>query len=91
MENKNQPAFPKIDKIRTQIYTDRQGEGGNFHPVESSGGLTKREYFAAMAMQAFIHKCAPVENEKNEPKPNYELIASCSVSMVDCILKELEK
>ena len=54
------------------------------------GGLTKREYASIMAMQSFIQKCAPDKNEEGEPKPNYELIAACSVDMADALLKALE-
>lgn len=52
-------------------------------------GLTKREYFAAMAMQAII--------SKYDPKPNLILsdsamdyIAQKSISMADAMFKSLE-
>jgi hypothetical protein len=44
----NDPAFPTIDSINIHQQSDSAGE------VYSSGGLTKRELFAAMAMQGLL-------------------------------------
>jgi hypothetical protein len=50
-------------------------DGGAHQP-----GLTKREYFAAMAMQAYI----------TNPKNTKGDIAEWSVKMADILLRELE-
>ena len=47
-------------------------------------GLTKREYFAAMAMTAFIVPCYSGINDIN-------FIAKRSVEMADALLTELEQ
>ena len=87
MENKNQPTFPvNLYKELTEDVKDGFKAFQEYNPT----GLTKREYFSAMAMQSFIQKCEPAKNEKGESKPNYELIAGCSVDMADAILKALE-
>lgn len=54
------------------------------------GGLTKREQFAAMAMQSLLSI-----NDGNVPKEgamtgwNYEIIALCSIRAADALIKEL--
>jgi hypothetical protein len=50
---------------------------GNFH------GLTKREYFAAMAMQAYVNNYYGEEDETMQ--------AIRSVKMADALLAELDK
>ena len=56
------------------------------------GGLTKREYFAGLAMQGIMSNSALVNMELN-PKNNLKdsVLAEYSVRMADLILKELEK
>ena len=49
MENKNQPAFPPSKEMCEMPNGENNIEQYPF-------GLTKREYFAAMAMQGFIMK-----------------------------------
>ena len=48
---------------------------------EDNKGLTKREYFAAMAMQAMA----------NNINLSYEAVAFESVKLTDALLKELDK
>lgn len=65
MNNADKPAMP------------------NYHPdgVEyGSPGLTKREYFAAMAMQGLMTKQGV----------NREMIVQMAISHADAMLKELE-
>lgn len=68
-------AYPLMD---VQILGDN-----SFHPY-SAGGLTKRELFAAMAMQGFctgkIGECSSVS-----------VVANLSVKQADALLKELSK
>jgi hypothetical protein len=51
--------------------------------------LTKREYFAAMAMQGI---CTNLEHLKNtyERTPEHELIVTKSIRIADELLKQLE-
>lgn len=51
-------------------------------PPDSFKGLTKREYFAAMAMQGFISEGG---------YQNAQVIASLSVQAADALIKEIEK
>lgn len=46
-------------------------------------GLTKREYFAAMAMQGLL--------AQNSYYNSFDLLASNAVKQADALLKELEK
>lgn len=57
--------------------------------IDNSGnytGLTKREHFAAMAMQS----CWYDLTDGNQPQ-HYAYAASSCVAMADALLKELEK
>ncbi len=59
-------------------------EAQEFDLVEASAGLTKRELFAAMALQGF---CAqPLNHFKSA---NGRAIAA--VEIADCLIEELEK
>lgn len=71
MENGKQPAFPLSAEAEQQI---REGYG--FLEI----GLTKREYFAVLAMQAFITNGT-----------NFSDISMHSVEIADELLKQLEK
>lgn len=57
-----------------------------------NGGLTKREYFAAMAMQSLLSI-----NDGEVPKKgdmalwNYETIATCATRAADFLITELNK
>jgi len=70
MNNSKQPAFPH----------QRDTEGFK----ETDGGLTKREYFAAMAMQGI---CA---NPTAQIKPHGRDIAVIAIECADELLKRLE-
>jgi len=48
--NKNDPAFPWT---KTELTPSERQQGMKQHVVEY-GGLTKREWFAGMAMQGFL-------------------------------------
>lgn len=51
--------------------------------THTDGGLTKREYFAAMAMQAYVNNYYGEEDETMQ--------AIRSVKMADALLAELDK
>jgi hypothetical protein len=79
MENRNLPAFP------TSYAATPAGDVYNsFH--EGMGGLTKREYIAAMAMQGWLASYAGVD-----VVPDPQVIASKVVKITDALLAELEK
>lgn len=68
-DNKNLPAFPP--------------NAGWEH--SEAKGLTKREYFAAMAMQGWLASYTPAETAKEE------YVAAFAVRCADALLAELEK
>lgn len=71
--NPNEPAFAK-----SASYTD-------FYGLDSSQiGLTKREYFAAMAMKGII-------TNKDGLDIKIERIAESAVDMADALIEELNK
>lgn len=72
MKNCNEPAFAFTDN-RSSDYQDN----------ECHYGLTKREYFVAMAMQGFCGKILP------ETSP--DMIAQASIEIADAVLDKLEK
>jgi hypothetical protein len=72
--NDGGPAFPAIG-------SRQEGEHGDYHMVvESYGGMTLRDYFAAKAMQAMCSGTWPDGHERPE-------IAARSFSMADAMLK----
>ncbi len=50
-----------------------------------SSGLTKREYFAAMAMQGFCSFDPPSAPDKSA------ILAMCAIEMADALISELNK
>jgi hypothetical protein len=55
-------------------------------------GLTKREYFAAMAMQGLVNQQAPIDRVINEDKRILTIkIAEAAVILADATLKKLEE
>lgn len=78
IQNKNLPAFP------VEISFNGKEKPQGIQTTDSSGweaGLTKREYFAAMAMQGLA---------TNWSKSNMEIAAN-AVEIADALLAELEK
>lgn len=53
MENKNEPAFPRIFQFGASQDND----------FENVPGMSKREYFAAMALQGFLASYAGVSTD----------------------------
>lgn len=80
MENKNQPANPAtIHKVK-----------GEEVETVSFPGLSKREYFAGLAMQGMITKIKnEVKIETISEIPNN--VAQWSILFADELLKQLEK
>lgn len=77
MENKYQPAFP-ISSEGLKMREDGQWS--------DCFGISKREYFAAMAMQGALASCT---NADDWVTPSS--VAAKSVEYADALLAELEK
>lgn len=76
MENKDQPAFPIVlqEGLPKDCHIDI--------------GLTKREYFAGLAMNGIIANNWKGYAEKN---PECEMLAKTSVNYADALLDQLNK
>lgn len=72
---KNEPAFP--------LQFEYQNGGKDY-----VHGLTKREYFAAMALQGLLSDKGPLFPDS---QCNKELFATASVKYADALIAELEK
>lgn len=85
MNNGDMPAAPIIgDGSKFSDFLDGIKGGRNY-------GLTKREYFAAMAMQGYLS--GPVNhylNQGNMRSDGEKIVAEWAVSYADALLKELE-
>lgn len=75
-------------------------DGGPAFPHDDTGGtatrpgLTKRELFAAMALQGMDlgpHSYSPAGIERREPQQDAETAAKSAVRIADALLAELEK
>lgn len=74
--NPNDPAFPKIEGLATNEYFNI-----------ANCGLTKRELFAAIAMQGLIAGCFAGNNAGFTTKGN----CVASVEYSDALIKELKE
>jgi hypothetical protein len=83
MTEPNDSAHPVIE---TEHSHDWDGGGESYSNTYSTGGLTKREYFAAMAIQGILptlkHAVSRVEMEN---------IASDAVDVADYLIEALNK
>lgn len=87
MNTKNQPAFP------VEVSVDENGnlrgsQTSNFSGFEM--GLTKREYFAAKALQGLMVQSIPGSHNSNSEQWNKER-AKFAVDMADAVLRALEE
>lgn len=73
MKNENQPIYPDPMRGAEQSFSNQS-------PHELPMGLTKREYFAGLAMQGTMTSSYSVN-----------MIAEIAVKMADALLAELEK
>jgi hypothetical protein len=74
MKKGNEPAFPRAGSEHTNLADNVRHE--------PSEGLTKREYFAAMAMQGILASSAD---------RGYVWVADYSIRFADELLRQLEK
>lgn len=83
---KDDPAFPSRWE-KCEVTT----EGHLFTPLDK-GGLTKREYFAAAAMQGILAKVALFEDLKGKTvRASPKSVAKAAVEFADALIKELRK
>lgn len=78
MENSKQPAFPL-----------GHSENLNYNSDINDTGLTKREYFAGLAMQGLMVQAIAGIHNSNSEIWNTER-AKFAVAMADALLKELD-
>ena len=86
MNVKNLPAFP------VEVSVDGNGnlrgsQTSNFSGFEM--GLTKREYFAGLAMQGLLNNYA--QNLQYGNHVDYPMVSEIAVRCADDLLNELEK
>lgn len=77
---KTEPNEPISPKISTHEREQKYGVG-TYGEVYSEGGLTKREYFAGLAMQRIL-----VDSEDTASQ-----IATMAVQFADALISELNK
>ena len=77
MENSNKPAYPISEEM-----TDRIDSGITIYT-----GLTKREYFAGLAMQGIL---SGNEINRTGRKTPFSIV-EMSINLADELLKQLEK
>lgn len=84
-DNADMPVFPSSGDM-----SFNDNEDGKFAAFNLDGGLTKREYFAAMAMNGFIsnNKINDVVNHMSAVNEN---IAEWSYQIADAMLAQSEK
>lgn len=87
LKNGDQEAFPRAGQWDREAW-GHEGDGIVMLPAK---GLTKREYLAAMALQAaygFFHEgyCGPVRDCDH----NTNVVARVAVQLADALLAELE-
>lgn len=81
MKNSEEQAFPSVSFNSDGLI------------VNESNGLTKREYFAGLAMQGILSNISQEPTNKysvNDGFLNTELIAKDSIKCADELLKQLE-
>lgn len=80
MNIRNESAFPNTEPLT------KFNEPGEINLV---GGLTKREYFAGLAMQGLLANSedASIDGDRCTP----EIIARTSVEMADELIKQLNQ
>lgn len=83
MTNGNDFAHPTILEEEFSNYGGANGKRNVYY-----SGLTKREYFAAMAMQGILSNHLMIDNDING---SFEWVAKASVNLSDALINELNK
>lgn len=85
---KNEPAFP------VEITVNEDGSRSGMQTGNSSGwetGLSKREWFAGMAMQGLLSNARLWQNLEDYQGNMLEWIGSQALEYADAIIKQSEK
>jgi len=85
MDNADMPAMPQ------NFTRDSRGRLLVSMAHEGCGGLSKREYFAGLAMQGMVSNMECVQAGCPEGKRLGDYISEQSLLMADALLAELEK
>jgi hypothetical protein len=87
MSNANEPAFPvEVEHADGEIHGIQTGNTTGWRK-----GITKREYFSAMAMQGLL-SCRAMENiTNNMGLPDLTIVAQEAVAYADHLLQQLEQ
>jgi len=90
MKNADMPEMPSDDIDLMAIHRrDGRDESGRY---AINRGMTKREYFAAKAMAAYIGGVlANSHPDYTLPNPSFDEVASEALAYADALLEELEK
>lgn len=89
MKNADKPIYPQSENWQNDMEKHSAAPGKYGHPSFEGIGLTKREYFAAMAMQGLLS--LPTKGEFNSVEQGIEAMVSFAVASADELLKQLEK
>lgn len=86
MTKADEPAFP-----HDRVYI--ASNGGKYNEVVPNGGLTKREYFAAMAMQGIISNRELYRGfaKLDTSREIGQIVASASIEYANALIEELER
>lgn len=77
----NEPAFPRLEHVKHGNFSEAR------YVWETHGGLTKREYFAGLAMQGLLANLTDLRNQGFK----YDDIEEFAVIRADALIAELEK
>ena len=83
MNNSDMPAMPCIEKIHPDVIAQAKASGGRIVHEITYAGLSKREHFAAMAMQGYCSNPSLLSEGD-------ETLALYSLSAADALLKALD-
>lgn len=96
MNKADEPAFPQKTKVAIQVEYDNSDSMFDDLGVRTEyrdhflPGLTKREYFAGLALQGLSVACIPGSHNADDPVWNADK-AKHAVNLADTLLAELEK
>lgn len=91
---KDEPAFPEVKSEQDRFAIYDSSDYNYTHVVAkvwSEGGLTKREYFAGLAMQGLAAtRLVDIYNRQLQ-SGQAELLATLAVQQADALIEELNK
>jgi len=86
MKNSEQPIYPQSENWQNDMEKHTTNPDKYGHPSMDGIGLTKREYFAAAALQGFCANQNLLTKAVAEPK----LVADACLEIADALLTQLE-